>query len=77
MDIQQFSGARIQISKKGTYSPGTRNRLVNIQGSPKSISAAKYLIEKKIVEEEGKRERQAAAQAAANAQQAQSTVRSL
>merc|ERR1719391_1379038 len=65
VDIQQFSGARIQISKKGQYSPGTRNRLVTVVGSPKSISAAKYLIEKKIVEEEGKRERQAAAAAAA------------
>ena len=41
VDIQQFSGARIQISKKGQYSPGTRNRLVTVVGSPKSISAAK------------------------------------
>ena len=26
VEIQQYSGANIQISKKGTYSPGTRNR---------------------------------------------------
>ena len=41
VDIQQFSCARIQISKKGTFSPGTRNRIVTIQGPPKAISTAK------------------------------------
>lgn len=50
VDIQQLSGARIQISKKGTYSPGTRNRIVTIQGSGKAISTAKYMIEKQIRE---------------------------
>ena len=57
VDIQQFSGARIQISKKGTFSPGTRNRIVTIAGLPDSIAQAKYMIEQKILEEENKRER--------------------
>jgi len=75
VDIQQYSGARIQISKKGnellcsvcsrspdvsytgTFSPGTRNRIVTISGNQESIGVAKYLIEQKIAEEESKRER--------------------
>ena len=27
IELQQFSGARIQVSKKGAFSPGTRNRI--------------------------------------------------
>ena len=54
--IEQFSGARIQISKKGTYSPGTRNRIVTIAGTHKAINTAKYMIEQKILEEENNRE---------------------
>ena len=59
VDIQQFSGAKIQISKKGTFSPGTRNRIVTITGSQEAISTAKYMIEQKISEEESKREKNA------------------
>ncbi len=41
VDIQQYSGARVQISKKGTFSPGTRNRIVSIAGSQEAIATAK------------------------------------
>lgn len=58
VEIQAISGANIQISKKGTYAPGTRNRVVSISGSPDAISAAQYLIERKISDEEIKRNRQ-------------------
>ena len=37
IDLQQISGARIQVSKKGFFSPGTRNRIVSISGPPQSI----------------------------------------
>ncbi|XP_049878158.1 RNA-binding protein Pasilla isoform X2 [Pectinophora gossypiella] len=57
VEIQQMSGANIQISKKGTFAPGTRNRIVTISGSPTAISSAQYLIEQKIQEEELKRTR--------------------
>ncbi|XP_013190956.1 RNA-binding protein Pasilla isoform X4 [Amyelois transitella] len=57
VEIQQMSGASIQISKKGTFAPGTRNRIVTISGSPTAISNAQYLIEQKIQEEELKRTR--------------------
>ncbi|KAJ8714288.1 hypothetical protein PYW08_007908 [Mythimna loreyi] len=57
VEIQQMSGANIQISKKGTFAPGTRNRIVTITGTPTAISNAQYLIEQKIQEEELKRTR--------------------
>lgn len=52
-----MSGANIQISKKGTFAPGTRNRIVTITGTVTAISNAQYLIEQKIQEEELKRTR--------------------
>ncbi|XP_069672886.1 RNA-binding protein Pasilla isoform X2 [Periplaneta americana] len=57
VEIQHLSGANIQISKKGTFAPGTRNRIVSIAGSPNAISTAQYLIEQRISEEEAKRAR--------------------
>lgn len=57
VEIQQMSGANIQISKKGTFAPGTRNRIVTITGNATAISNAHYLIEQKIQEEELKRTR--------------------
>ena len=56
IEIQQFSGANIQISKKGMYSPGTRNRIVTVTGSQKAINTAKFLIELKVQDEESKRQ---------------------
>jgi RNA-binding protein Nova len=57
VEIQHLSGANIQISKKGTFAPGTRNRIVSISGIPNAIATAQYLIEQRINEEEAKRAR--------------------
>ncbi|XP_075222497.1 RNA-binding protein Nova-1-like protein passilla isoform X2 [Lycorma delicatula] len=57
VEIQHLSGANIQISKKGIYAPGTRNRVVTISGTINAISTAQYLIEQRISEEEAKRTR--------------------
>lgn len=55
VEIQHLSGANIQISKKGIFAPGTRNRIVTITGGPNAINVAHYLIEQRIQEEEAKR----------------------
>ncbi|KAK6621667.1 hypothetical protein RUM44_001474 [Polyplax serrata] len=60
IEIQHMSGAAIQISKKGTFAPGTRNRIVTITGSQSAITTAHHLIQQKINEEEAKRARQSA-----------------
>ncbi|KAK9702039.1 KH domain [Popillia japonica] len=57
VEIQQLSGANIQISKKGIFAPGTRNRIVTITGNTNAINTAQYLIEQRISEEEMKRAR--------------------
>lgn len=57
IDIQQMSGANIQISKKGMFAPGTRNRIVTITGFLPTIETAKYLIQQRINAEENKRAR--------------------
>ncbi|RWS31315.1 RNA-binding protein Nova-1-like protein [Leptotrombidium deliense] len=58
VEIQRISGANIQISKKGIFVPGTRNRIVTITGTPNAVNTAQYLIEQQISEEEAKRARQ-------------------
>ena len=58
VEIQRISGANIQISKKGIFVPGTRNRIVTMTGSATAVSTAQYLIEQQIGEEEAKRQRQ-------------------
>ena len=58
VELQKFSGANIQISKKGVYAPGTRNRIVTIAGSPSAVQRAQYLIQQRIMQEENKRSRQ-------------------
>ncbi|UYV74432.1 NOVA1 [Cordylochernes scorpioides] len=55
VDIQNYSGASIQISKKGTFAPGTRNRIVSITGNCTSVNSARGLIEQMINNEEMKR----------------------
>ncbi|PVD25960.1 hypothetical protein C0Q70_13626 [Pomacea canaliculata] len=59
VEIQQFTGTNIQISKKGVYAPGTRNRIVSITGTPSNITRANYMIQQRIQQEEYKRARQA------------------
>merc|ERR1719209_1291191 len=44
VEIQQYSGTRIQISRKGEYAPGTRNRTATIKGCDSGIRSAQYLI---------------------------------
>lgn len=58
VEIQHMSGTVIQISKKGNYAPGTRNRLVTISGHCSGVARAQFLIEQRISEEESKRARQ-------------------
>ncbi|XP_061173233.1 RNA-binding protein Pasilla-like isoform X7 [Saccostrea echinata] len=60
VELQQFTQTNIQISKKGVYVPGTRNRIVTVTGSPSNISKARYLIQQRIQQEEIKRAQQAA-----------------
>ena len=58
VELQRLSGANIQISKKGKFAPGTRNRIVTITGTQSSIQSARGLIERQIHEEESKRSSQ-------------------
>lgn len=58
VELQQFTQTNIQISKKGVYVPGTRNRIVTITGTPSNIGKAQYLIQQRIQQEELKRARQ-------------------
>ncbi|KAA0702082.1 RNA-binding protein [Triplophysa tibetana] len=55
VEYQELTGARIQISKKGEFVPGTRNRKVTITGSPAATQAAQYLIGQRITYEQGVR----------------------
>ena len=59
VELQQYTQTNIQISKKGVYVPGTRNRIVTITGTPNNITKAQYLIQQRIQQEELKRARQA------------------
>ena len=58
VDLQQFSGARIQVSQKDHFSPGTRNRMVTISGPKQAVATAKYLVEKRIHDEDENRQLQ-------------------
>ncbi|XP_064600152.1 RNA-binding protein Nova-1-like isoform X2 [Liolophura sinensis] len=60
VELQQLTSTNIQISKKGVWVPGTRNRVVTITGSANSIGQAHYLINQRIQQEEVKRARQGA-----------------
>ncbi|KAM9321948.1 RNA-binding protein Nova-2-like [Gastrophryne carolinensis] len=55
VEYQELTGARIQISKKGEFVPGTRNRKVTITGSPGATQAAQYLIGQRVAYEQGVR----------------------
>ena len=47
-ELQRVSGARIKISQKGDFVPGTTNRTVTITGAPQATQAAQYLISQKV-----------------------------
>ncbi|XP_074990602.1 RNA-binding protein Nova-2 [Calonectris borealis] len=55
VEYQELTGARIQISKKGDFIPGTRNRKVTITGPPAATQAAQYLISQRVTYERGVR----------------------
>ncbi|RMC01781.1 hypothetical protein DUI87_21801 [Hirundo rustica rustica] len=55
VEYQELTGARIQISKKGEFVPGTRNRKVTVTGTPAAAQAARYLITRRITYEQGVR----------------------
>lgn len=55
VEMQHYTGAIIQISKKGVYAPGTKNRIVTITGPAKSLKSAQYLVDQRVAEEEAKR----------------------
>lgn len=57
VDIQQQTCTNIQISKKGVYAPGTRNRIVTITGTASNVQQAQSIIEHRIGVEEEKRAR--------------------
>ncbi|EPS59477.1 hypothetical protein M569_15330, partial [Genlisea aurea] len=48
LEISQLSGARIKISDRGDFIPGTSNRKVTIIGSQRAIRAAESMISQKI-----------------------------
>ncbi|ELT99335.1 hypothetical protein CAPTEDRAFT_173082 [Capitella teleta] len=58
VELQRFTGTNIQISKKGIYVPGTRNRVVSITGTAGAVARAQSLIQQRISHEEAKRARQ-------------------
>uniref|UniRef100_A0A8B9CXC6 K Homology domain-containing protein n=1 Tax=Anser brachyrhynchus TaxID=132585 RepID=A0A8B9CXC6_9AVES len=55
VEYQELTGARIQISKKGDFIPGTRSRRVTITGPPAATQAAQYLISQRVTYEQGVR----------------------
>ncbi len=61
VELQKYSGANIQISKKGVYASGTRNRIVTVTGNPSAVQRAQYLIQQRVTQEESKRARQGTA----------------
>merc|ERR1740117_1503021 len=48
-EMQSFSGARIKISQKGEFVPGTQNRIVTITGTNEQCQTAQYLIQQRLI----------------------------
>jgi KH domain len=49
-ELQMHSGARIRISQRGEFFPGTRDRIVTIRGpTTQSVSLAQYLMSQRMV----------------------------
>lgn len=55
VEFQNYSGAKIQISKKGEFVPGTRNRKVTIKGPLTSTQTAHFLVTQRVAQEEQNR----------------------
>ena len=60
VDLQTWSGATVEVSKKGMFAPGTRNRIVTVTGSAPSVQSATYFIKQCIDYEEMRRASSAA-----------------
>ena len=58
VEIQKATSAMIQISKKGVFAPGTRNRVATITGSASAVERAMFMVQQCIQQEESKRTRQ-------------------
>jgi len=56
-EIKQYSGADVQVSKRGIYAPGTTNRIVSVKGSQRSVKSAIYLVQAKVQEKQEERAR--------------------
>ncbi|KAH7440767.1 hypothetical protein KP509_03G010000 [Ceratopteris richardii] len=52
-EIQQSTGARIKISDRGDYMPGTRNRTITITGTPEGTQRAQLLVFQRIQQNAG------------------------
>ena len=61
VELQKYTSTNIQISRKGVFAPGTRNRVVTIKGAPGNVQKATYLIQQRLSQEEAKRARQGTA----------------
>ena len=59
VEFQDMSGAKVQISKKGEYISGTRNRKVTITGKPSSTQTAHLLITQRVNAAQAARAQQA------------------
>jgi len=55
VDLQTWSGATVEVSKKGVFAPGTRNRIVTVTGSAPAVQSATYFIKQCIDHEEMRR----------------------
>jgi len=58
VEIQRMTSTTIQISKKGVFAPGTRNRIATISGPAAGVERAVLLVQQCIQQEETKRSRQ-------------------
>jgi len=55
IDLQTWTGATVEVSKKGVFAPGTRNRIVTVTGSAPAVQSATYFIKQCIDHEEMRR----------------------
>jgi len=56
-EMKQYSGADVQISKRGIYHPGTTNRIITIKGSQRAVKCALFLVQQKVAEKQEERNR--------------------
>ncbi len=49
--IEKESGARVRVSKKGSFMPGSRNRIISVTGTPSSVDMATVMIHTEIENE--------------------------